>query len=165
MSKSFATQIAAHLAPTAPVTHTVNFGGREVVLSQEQFEALGTLIGIAVPAAAPTPAPAAKPTRRGRKAKAEAPAVAPVIPIAAPAAIPAPAVPSTDSELLAAAKVQQCHYAAKAAVKAAGLAWNGVKGPGSKGGRFDNPQRYWDCYWAGYNAKAREIGVPESKKQ
>lgn len=158
--KSFANQIAAHLAPTTtPVNNTVTVGG--VTLTAEQFAALTAIVQGIAPAA--TPAPAAQPARRGRKAKAEAPAVAPVIPISAPvapAAVPAPAVPVTDSELLAQAKVNECHRAAKAAVKAAGLAWNGKKGAESKGGKFT--PGYWTTYWAGYNSHAKVIGIPES---
>jgi hypothetical protein len=84
-------------------------------------------------------------------------------PAPAPAAKPAKA-PVGDEALLANAKRDACFKAAKAACKAAGLAWNGVKGEGSKGGKFENPAAYWAVYWAGFNAKATELGIPTQTK-
>lgn len=174
--KSFA-NVAATLPSATPAVQPaqlftlVNPAGIAVQVTQEQLAALFAPASQPAPTATVTPIGQPTKKRPGRKSNAqkaaEAAALAatsqPAIPVAAPTAQPvAPVVPAivSDAERLFNAKVQDCYSAAKAAVKAAGLAWNGKKGAESKGGKFT--PGYWPTFWAGYNAKARELGIPES---
>lgn len=137
--KTFANTVAPTLA--APIENpmiSVEIGGQMVKMT------LKDLLALQAAATAPAPKSAAK-AKRNVPAPEGAPVVsAPVVPV----------------DFTLDGKEKACFAAAKAAVKAAGLAWNGVKGPGSKGGRFDQPTKYWAAFWAGYNAKAVELGIP-----
>jgi phosphate-selective porin len=70
---------------------------------------------------------------------------------------PAAIAPETPADYETAGKIAACFSAAKANVKAV-APWNGVKGKGSVGGRF-SPEGI-AAFKAGYNAKAKELGVP-----
>lgn len=79
-------------------------------------------------------------------------------------ATPAPTVtkpvataPETPADFETAGKIAECFKAARANVKAV-APWNGVKGKGSVGGRFS--KEGIAAFKAGYNAKAKELGVP-----
>lgn len=154
MKTSFATLVAPTLNVT-PVTPTAN---GMISLTPEQLNKAITdavaaaMASLQAPAAAPvTPAKAPK------SRKAPVTTTVNVTPVATPVAAP---VASGPIDFALKGKEQECYRAAKAAVKAAGLTWNGVKGEGSKGGKFENPTAYWNAYWTGYNTKAVEIGAP-----
>jgi len=101
-------------------------------------------------------APAKKPASR------KAPAPVATLPVTKSE----PVVQSGPVDYELAGKKNACFKAAKAAVRAAGLAWNGKSGAESKGGEYSKvPEErtaYWTAYWAGYNAKAVELGIPVS---
>lgn len=143
----FATVVAPTLATVSPTVSAPNIDPNKMVTMSygDLLAALAAARGEA-PAAAPAKAP------KTRKTPAQVP-VTQVAPTAAPVA-------SGPIDFALKGKEAECYRAAKAAVKTAGLAWNGVKGQGSKGGKFENPKLYWATYWAGYNAKAIELGIP-----
>jgi hypothetical protein len=70
---------------------------------------------------------------------------------------PAPVAPVTSADFENAGKVATCYSAARANVKAV-APWNGVKGKGSVGGRYS--LEGIAAFKAGYNAKAKELGIP-----
>jgi hypothetical protein len=63
---------------------------------------------------------------------------------------------------VAKAKEAECYKAARDAVKAAGLNYD----PKTKtGGKFGaNREAYWTAFWAGFNAKAVSVGIPQRNK-
>ena len=131
---------ANHVAPTltAPVSDVVSVTINGKVVSGSRQMILDILAGSEVkPAAATKPAVV--------KAKA-----APVV--------TAPATKSEPIDFVAKAKETECFKAARAAAKAAGLAYD----PQTKtGGKFGtNREAYYTAFWAGFNAKATEIGLP-----
>ena len=152
MKTAFATSVVPTLVAVPAVTPPAN---GMVSMTPEQFEAAmkaavtAAMASFQAPAAAPV-APAKAPKTR----KAPVTTTVNVTPVTA-----AP-VASGPIDFALAGKTAVCYKAAKSAVKAAGLTWNGVKGEGSKGGKYENPKLYWATYWAGFNTKAAELGVP-----
>lgn len=145
------TSFAAIVAPTLVTPTATATPDGMIHLTQEQFNnaIAAALAALTAPAAAPAKAPKTR--------KTPATTTVNVTPVTTPAAAP---VSSGPIDFALKGKEQECYRAAKAAVKAAGLAWNGIKGAGSKGGKFENPKLYWATYFDGYNAKAAELGIP-----
>ena len=132
--KSFATNVAPKLS--APVTEPmVTLPGGGTMSISAYMAAFG---------AATSATPAVKPTSR----KAPPPVVAPVgAPVSAPI------------DFVAKAKETECFKAARQACRDAGLAYDAKSNP--TGGKFGpNREAYWTAFWAGFNAKATEIGIP-----
>jgi hypothetical protein len=147
---SLAEQVAATLIPAKSVV----VEEPKLSLTASELQA-AIAAGIASALAGLGMTPAAKPEATlaprpvGRPKKTPAPVLVPV---------------ATDSDLLAKAKQDSCCKAAKAACKAAGLGSdkvNGVWVDRPNGGRFTAAAKYWEAYWAGYNAEATRLGLPQ----
>ena len=112
---------------------TVNLviGGKKVTMTMKDFLAASAAAQVAPATPAPT--------------------------VVKPNTKPAAIAPETPTDYETAGKIAACFSAAKANVKAV-APWNGVKGKGSVGGRF-SPEGI-AAFKAGYNAKAKELGVP-----
>jgi hypothetical protein len=130
-----APQLATAIAPDSKVTLTI--ADLQALLDQAKA---GT-------------APAAEPAKRGRRpSAANVPA-----PVAASVVKPEHIAPVTDADFVMQGKIAECFKAARAhAAKVA--PWNGIKGAGSVGGQYSAEGRA--AFKAGYNAKAKELGVP-----
>ena len=134
--KSFATNVAPKLSATVAEPMVTLPGGGTMSISA-YMAAFG----------AATATPAVKPTSR----KAPAPVVA------------LPVTKSEPVDFLAKAKTDECYKAARQACRDAGLAYDAKTNP--TGGKFGpNREAYWTAFWAGFNAKAKEIGIPVRNK-
>ena len=148
--RSFATSIAPNLAPTAKAITA------DTSLATLKVGDLADIIAAAMvkAQAAPAAAPAAKRGRKPNAASVPAPVTAPVV-------APAPAAPI---DFVVKAKENECYKAANAATKAAGLQYDAKTNP--TGGKFGpNRDAYWTCFWAAFNAKALEVGIPQRSKK
>jgi hypothetical protein len=131
---------------TAPEVVSVIINGKSVSGSRDMILAL--LAGSEVPATKPatTKAPASKPA----VVKAQAPVVA------------GPVAKSEPVDFVAKAKETECYKAARAATKAAGLAYDAKTNP--NGGKYSKDAEvrgaFWTCFWNAFNAKATELGIP-----
>jgi hypothetical protein len=132
--KTFANTVAPTLTAPAADLVSVTINGKTVSGSRDMI--LAILAGSEVPAVKPA----------AKAAPANKPAVV-------KAAVEAPI------DFVAKAKEQECYKAARASAKAAGLTYNAKTNP--TGGKFGpNRDVYWMVFWAGFNAKAKEIGIP-----
>lgn len=141
-TKSTARSLRSIVANAAPEVLSVTINGKAVSGSREVI--LAILAASEVPAVKPatTKAPASKPA----VVKAQAPVVA------------GPVAKSEPIDFVAKAKEAECFKAARAATKAAGLAFDPQTKTGGKYG--SNREAYYTAFWAGFNAKATELGIP-----
>ena len=135
-TKSTARSLRSIVANAAPEVLSVTINGKAVSGSREVI--LAILAASEVPAVKPatTKAPASKPA----VVKAQAPVV----------------------DFVAKAKETECYKAARAATKAAGLAYDAKTNP--NGGKYSKDAEvrgaFWTCFWNAFNAKATELGIP-----
>ena len=88
-------------------------------------------------------------------------AVSPATPASKPAVVKAPVAAPID--FVAKAKETECFKAARQACRDAGLAYDAKTNP--TGGKYGpNREAYWTAFWAGYNAKAKEVGCAVKAK-
>jgi hypothetical protein len=141
-TKSTARSLRSIVANAAPEVLSVTINGKAVSGSREVI--LAILAASEVPAVKPatTKAPASKPA----VVKAQAPVVAKSEPV----------------DFVAKAKETECYKAARAATKAAGLAYDAKTNP--NGGKYSKDAEvrgaFWTCFWNAFNAKATELGIP-----
>lgn len=151
--RSFATSIAPNLAPTTKAITA------DTSLATLKVGDLADIIAAAMvkAQAAPATAPAAKRGRKPSAASVPAPVTAPVV-------APVAAAPSAPIDFVFKAKENECYRAANAAVKAAGLQYDAKTNP--TGGKYGlNRDAYLTTFWAAFNAKALEVGIPQRSKK
>ena len=145
-TKSTARSLRSIVANAAPEVLSVTINGKAVSGSREVI--LAILAASEVPAVKPatTKAPASKPA----VVKAQAPVVA------------GPVAKSEPVDFVAKAKETECYKAARAATRAAGLAYDAKTNP--NGGKYSKDAEvrgaFWTCFWNAFNAKATELGIP-----
>jgi hypothetical protein len=160
---SLAEQIAATLVPAKSAAPIAVVEEPKLSLTANELQA-AIAAGIASALAGLGMTPASAPVAPKKPEATPAPR-----PVGRPKKTPAPKLEKTAEvvDFAVEGKKAACFKAAKAAVKAAGLASTKVDGKwidGPNGGRFSTSAKYWEAYWAGYNAEATRIGFPTNTK-
>ena len=131
--KTFANTVAPTLTAPAADLVSVTINGKTVSGSRD------VILAILASSEVPAVKPAAKVTPANKPAVVKAPVEAPI-------------------DFVAKAKEAECYKAARTATRTAGLAYDANTKTGGKFG--PNREAYWTAFWAGFNAKAKEIGIP-----